>query len=54
VGGACVRFRRLADLPLDVVGRSIASVTPEQLVARARAARSAGPRWRRRGTVSET
>jgi hypothetical protein len=53
-GGACVRFRRLADLPLDVVGRSIASVTPAQLVARARDARSAGARGRGRGTVSAT
>ncbi len=49
VGGACVRFRRLADLPLEVVGRSIASVAPGQLVAHAKAARAAGPGGRRRG-----
>jgi hypothetical protein len=52
VGGSCVRFRRLADLPLDVVGRSIASVTPEQLIARAKTARSAGPGGRRRGAAA--
>jgi hypothetical protein len=47
VGSSCVRFRRLADLPLDVVGRCIASVTPEQLMERAKAARAAGPGGRR-------
>jgi hypothetical protein len=53
VGGSCVRFRRLAELPLNVVGRSIASVTPDQLVTLAKAARAAGPGGRRPGSAGE-
>lgn len=34
MGKSCVRFRKLDDLPLDVIGRVIASTTPEQLISR--------------------
>jgi hypothetical protein len=33
MGKACVRFRRLEDLPLDVIGRVIAATTPEAWIA---------------------
>ncbi|HEX8360107.1 MAG TPA: DUF1801 domain-containing protein [Longimicrobium sp.] len=32
MGKSCLRFRRLEDLPLDVVARSIASTPPERLI----------------------
>jgi hypothetical protein len=38
VGKSCVRFRRLEDLPLDVVGRAIASASVEELIAQHEAA----------------
>ena len=34
VGKSCVRFRRLDDLPLDLIGRTIASVSVERLIER--------------------
>jgi hypothetical protein len=37
VGKSCVRFRRLDDLRLDVLGQAIAALPMEQFVARARA-----------------
>jgi hypothetical protein len=33
MGRACVRFKKLEDLPLDVIGQAIAQVTPEQYIA---------------------
>jgi uncharacterized protein YdhG (YjbR/CyaY superfamily) len=39
MGKACVRFKRLDDLPVDVVGRTIAKVPVEQWVATYEAAR---------------
>jgi hypothetical protein len=33
MGKSCLRFRRLEDLPLDVIAESVASVPPEQLIA---------------------
>ena len=33
VGRSCVRFRRLDDLPLDVVGRAIGATSAENLIA---------------------
>jgi hypothetical protein len=33
MGKSCVRFRRLEDVPLEVVGEAIARVTPEDLIA---------------------
>jgi Domain of unknown function (DU1801) len=33
IGKSCVRFRKLDDLPLDVVGRAIAAVSPAHFIA---------------------
>lgn len=33
VGKSCVRFRKLDDLPLDVIGRAIAACSVEQFIA---------------------
>lgn len=33
VGKSCVRFRRLDDLPLDVVGRAVKAITLKQFLA---------------------
>ena len=49
VGKSCVRFRRLDDLPLDVVGEAIAAASVEELIAqheRAVAGRRTRPRKR--------
>ena len=49
VGKSCVRFRRLDDLPLDVVAEAIQSTSAEQLIAQheqAMAARRSRPRKR--------
>ena len=42
LGKSCLRFKRLEDVPLDTVGRLIASTPPEALVARYEAARQKG------------
>lgn len=34
VGKSCVRFRKLEDLPLELIGETIASVPVERLIAR--------------------
>lgn len=39
MGKACIRFRKLDDLPLDVIGALIASTAPDTYVARCEAAR---------------
>ena len=36
MGGSCVRFRRLEDLPLDVIGDAVAKVPLEKFLARYR------------------
>ena len=49
VGKSCVRFRRLDDLPLDVVGEAVSSTSVEELIAqhkRAMGARRSRPRKR--------
>lgn len=33
MGKSCVRFKRLEDLPLDVIGRAVAAATAERFVA---------------------
>ena len=33
MGKSCIRFRSLDDLPLDVIGRAIASTPPEKMIA---------------------
>jgi uncharacterized protein YdhG (YjbR/CyaY superfamily) len=40
VGKSCVRFRKLGDLPLELVGESIASLSVEEFIARVEKARS--------------
>jgi uncharacterized protein DUF1801 len=32
MGKSCIRFRKLDDLPLDVIGRAVASTPPEQMI----------------------
>ena len=32
MGKSCIRFRKLEDLPLDTIGRAVASVTPAQYI----------------------
>ena len=39
MGKACVRFKRLDDLPLDAIGELIAGVSPEQYIAQYEASR---------------
>jgi len=49
VGKSCVRFRKLEDLPLDVIADAIAAVSVDDFVAaydRAMAARASKPRRR--------
>ena len=33
MGKSCVRFKKLDDLPLDVIGEEVASTTPDALIA---------------------
>ena len=40
MGKSCLRFRRLADLPLDVIGQVVAMVPPGELIRRHEAART--------------
>jgi hypothetical protein len=41
LGKSCLRFRKLDDLPLDVIGDVIAATTPAELIARYEASRKA-------------
>ncbi len=34
MGGSCVRFKKLEDLPLDVIGKAVASVPVEKFLTR--------------------
>jgi hypothetical protein len=40
MGKSCLRFRRVDDLPLDVVGRIVASTTPDAYIAHYEASRA--------------
>ena len=40
VGKSCVRFRTIDDLPLDLIGRTIAATSVDQYIARYEAARA--------------
>lgn len=40
MGKSCVRFKKLQDLPLDVIGQAVASTPPEDFIACYEAARS--------------
>lgn len=33
MGKCCIRFRKLEDIPLDVIGRAVASTPPKQFIA---------------------
>jgi len=48
MGKACVRFRKLEDLPLDVIGQAIARVPVEKYVQRVEAVLQQRPRKRRK------
>lgn len=49
VGKSCVRFRRLEDLPLDLIGDTIASDPPEAFIRQSEAARKQARDARKRG-----
>lgn len=40
MGKSCLRFKTLDDLPLDVIGKVIASAPPEQFIAQYEASRT--------------
>ena len=40
IGKSCVRFRKLDDLPLELIGRAIATMPPETFVAKEQALRT--------------
>ena len=46
MGKSCIHFRTADDLPLDGLGRIVASVTPDEYVRRYKAARAASTRRR--------
>ena len=39
MGKSCLRFRKVEDLPLDAIGKIVASMPPEELIRRAEAVR---------------
>jgi hypothetical protein len=39
IGKVCIRFKILADLPLDVVGRAISAITVKDFIANCEALR---------------
>lgn len=53
MGKSCLRFKSLDDLPLPVLGEFIASVTPEQFIARYEASRAAPHRSTTSGGARE-
>lgn len=46
MGKACVRFRKLEDVPLDVVGRAVKRMTVEKFIAHYEANVKAGGKRR--------
>ena len=55
MGKSCIRFRTADDLPLDVIGDAVASVTPDAFIARYESARRAvNPRPRSRAGDGRT
>lgn len=48
MGRACVRFKKLEDLPLDVIGRVIANATPDQFISWYEASRKGDATAKRR------
>jgi len=53
-GKACVRFKQLADLPLEAVVEAATRVTPEQLIALHNMAQSQRPHKRKPASKSPT
>jgi hypothetical protein len=49
MGKSCVRFTKLEDLPLDVVGRAVAAFPRDDYVAMAKAARAGSPGRKKAG-----
>jgi hypothetical protein len=47
-GKSCVRFRKMEDLPLELIGQSIASLSVEEFIAMVEKARSSPKRRRAR------
>jgi hypothetical protein len=41
MGKSCVRFRKIGDVPLDVVGEAVARVTVDDFIAQYEASRAA-------------
>jgi hypothetical protein len=41
MGKSCVRFQRLEDLPLDVIGETVAAIPVDEFIARYDASRGA-------------
>jgi uncharacterized protein YdhG (YjbR/CyaY superfamily) len=39
MGKSCLRFKKLDDLPMDAIGKMIAAVPPDEMIAYARSAR---------------
>ena len=52
MGKSCLHFKRVEDLPLDLIGRLIASTTPAQLIERMESARAEATAAR--GTTKKT
>ncbi len=50
MGKSCVRFRRADDAALDVIGKAVAQVTPDQLIAAHEAAHSPEAKKKRRAS----
>jgi hypothetical protein len=44
MGRSCVRFRKLEDLPLDVIGQAVAQTPPDRYIERYEAAKGLGGR----------
>ena len=42
MGKSCIRFKRLEDLPLDVIGRVIASTPMKEFVSHAKSVQAKG------------
>lgn len=53
MGQSCVRFRKADDLALDVIARALGRVTPEELIARHRAAHGKDAVAKRRAERAE-
>jgi hypothetical protein len=53
MGKSCVRFRKLEDLPLEVIGKTIASVSPEEYIAHYEAAQQGRGKGSRKKLTTE-